>query len=135
MSKKIVFNPTEAQLARIYTLAQFGLPVRNIAESYGMGEDTFMRCRKENPALDKAIKEGMAAGNEAVAECLFTQMRNGNIAAGIFLAKIRLRMSERASALDGQGLQAAQKPEKINFTSMTPIEAARVYQQVMRGEK
>ena len=94
MSKKIVFNPTEAQLARIYTLAQFGLPIANMAQSYGMSEDTFSRIRKTNPALDKAIKDGMAAGNEAVAECLFTQMRNGNIAAGIFLAKIRLKMSE-----------------------------------------
>ena len=133
MSHKIVFNPTEADLARIYTLAQMGLPFPNIAESFGMSYETLNRLRKKIPALDKALTSGLAAGNEIIVGQLFKGVMEGNMTAIIFASKVRVRMSETQKVeLVGVANIAL---TKINFTSMTPIEAARVYQQIMKGEK
>lgn len=132
---KIIFNPTPEDLIRINTMAMTGLPVRHIAQSYGMCEETLMKLRRKNPDLDNAIKNGMESGNAILASQLWNGVREGNMTAIIFACKVRLRMSEKNELYYNTNSQTVSKPEKINFAAMSPVEAARVYQQVMKGEK
>ena len=128
------FYPKPDDFVRIRTMAEIGVPLANIARAYNMSDEALAGLRKKIPELEAAIREGQEAGNEFLCGQLWNGVREGNMTAIIFACKIRLRMSDKNNNYD-ESLPNAQKPDKISFKSMNAIEAARVYQQVMRGDK
>lgn len=129
----IKFEPTAADLKDIEEMAEQGLPIERIAAYYEMSEDVFSNFRKKNVKLRNAIKYGKARGDRFLCGQLWQGVRDGNMTSIIFASKVRLHMSERPANFN-QALQTNQKTDKINFKAMTPVEAARVYQKVMKGD-
>lgn len=120
-------------MIRIYTMAENGLPMTDMAKMVGMSTDRFEREVKRNPELGQAIIDGDAAGRNLISGQLMRGIRDGNTAMIIFAAKVRLRMREKGDSGDTKPLPDDKKPDKIDFSKMTPMEAARVYQQLMKG--
>ena len=126
------FNPSDEELIRINTMCMMGLPFPKLASHYGMTEEELMGCKKRNEKLRAAMEEGTRRGDEWLMGKLWKLADDQNTASIIFLAKVRLRMRERDRDENNTSLQTDKKTPKISFISMTPIEAARVYQQVMK---
>lgn len=124
-----LINPFD--MIRIYTMAENALPVRDMARLVGMGEKLFAKEIENNPELAQAIEDGKAAGNELISRQLMKGVREGNTAMVIFASKVRLNMRE-VPRDDDKGLPDGKKPDKIEFNKMTPTDAARVYQQLIK---
>lgn len=121
-------------LIRLYTMAENGLSHASMARAVGMGEQQFKTLVKNNPELAQALEDGKASGDDIIGSQLMRGIRQGNTAMIIFAAKVRLRMQESKDA-GQQALQDDKKQDKIDFTKMTPFEAARVYQQIIKGDE
>ena len=132
---KRTFKPSHDDLIRINTLAMMGLPMPRLAKHYGLTEGEFSGCMDRNPDLRKAVEDGASKGDGVLLSKVWEGIEAGNTAMIIFQSKVRLRMREQDRPGDGQPLPADKKQDKINFRGMTPIEAARVYQQIMKGDK
>ena len=133
-NKKVIIEETQYNLTRIYTLAEIGLPRKNIAQLYDCTEECFDALCKRQPVISKAWRDGHNAGNAFLIGQLFQGVRDGNMTAIIFACKVRLRLSEYEKVKGAEGLPVKDKPAKIDFKAMTPQDAARVYQQVMKGD-
>ena len=132
VTKKCTFKPTPEQLIRINTLCLMGLPLPKLAKFFGLTEAELDGCRKRDPELRHAMESGMRDGDERLMSGLWQQAEEGNTAVLIFLAKVRLRMRERDRDEQNGNLPPDKKQDKIVFKAMSPVEAARVYQQIMR---
>lgn len=130
---KAPFKPSDEELIRINTMCMMGLPVARLASHYGLTEEELLGCKKRNEKLRKAMEDGTRKGDEWLMGKLWKNADEGNTATLIFLGKVRLKMRERDRDEGFIPLQTDKKQDKIDFKSMTPTEAARVYQNVMKG--
>lgn len=129
------FVVTPEVLHRLRSLTANGIGKAEVAGCLGMCEKTLNKLIRKYPEMRMAISDGRYFGLQNATTRLRTLIDQDNPAAIMFYLKTRWLWRER----DKQGatdiLQTDKKPDKINFISMTPVEAARVYQQVMKGAK
>ena len=90
------FEPTEKDRATVETAAGLGLPHEDICHlvvnpTTGKG----IALQTLHNHFRKELDDGMAKAKLQIADNLFKQMRGGNVAAAIFLAKVRLGWSEK----------------------------------------
>jgi len=85
---------TEDDLAKIETLAGYGLTLAQIAGYLGVHYTTLNNYRKDNSDLNARIEKGLAKAAAAVTQSLHSQAKNGNVSAAIFWCKTRLGWSE-----------------------------------------
>lgn len=126
---------TPELVERVYTLTANGLSKTDVAGCLGVTEQTLNKLIKKHLSLRKALGDGRYFGLQNATTRLRALMDQGNAAAIMFYLKTRWLWRERDRPGESDSLQAAQKTSKIDFISMSPAEAARVYQQIMRGEK
>jgi hypothetical protein len=95
------FEPTDEQRQQVQAMAGMGMRhedicVLTINPTTGSGVST--------ATLHKHFKEELLAGGARakmqIAQSLFARMREGNVAANIFLAKVRLGWSEKVEIED-----------------------------------
>ena len=120
---------------RVYTLTANGLSKPDVAGCLSVTEKTLNKWIRKYPLLRKALVDGRYFGLQNATTRLRTLMDQGNAAAIMFYLKTRWLWRERDKPGEDNPLQKNKKADKIDFISMTPTEAARVYQQVMKDGK
>ena len=76
-------------LAVVERMAREGHAYVAIAKALRMHEQTFRRCRKDQPEVQRALDLGLAANEYELTDILMQQAREGNIVACLFLLKCR----------------------------------------------
>ena len=135
IEKSVEFILTKENVERIYQLTANGLSKPDVAGCFGVTEKTFNKWVKKHREVRQAIGDGRYFGLQNATTRLRAAMDNGSVPAVMFYLKTRWCWRERDRPGEDINSEDRQKLEKINFKSMSPTEAARVYQQVMKGEK
>ena len=107
--------PTDESRKQVETMAGLLLPHDDIAAILGISDETL---RKHYRA---ALGVGRAKGNLTITDRLHKKAKDGNIAALIFLAKVRMGWSEKIKV---ENTGADGEPLKV-YMSMTEEELAK----------
>lgn len=123
------FIPTENDIKEVEDLAGLGLTKYLIQNYFGHSGDVWLKTEKRCPELRKAFNKGQAKTISVVSKKLYDLIMAGNIQAITFYLKTRAGWSEKYNPeLD---CNIVDPTISINVTD--PIEAARIYQQIMKG--
>lgn len=123
------FNPDEKQIQEVEMLAGLGLTKYLIQNYFGYSSETWIKAEKRNPLLKKAFRKGQAKTIARVSGKLYDLILAGNITAIMFYLKTRAGWSERYDPeIDGN----VNEPS-ININVTDPIEASKIYQQIVKG--
>ena len=133
--KPAEFILTKENIERVYQLTANGLDKEQVAGCFGVCVETFNKWIRKHRELRTALGDGRYFGLQNATTHLRAAIDDGNVASVMFYLKTRWRWREERQGDQAVGLQTAQKPDKIVFTSLSPTEAARVYQQLMKGDK
>lgn len=83
----------EAQIAQVEALASV-LTKGQMADYFGICENTFREVEKRQPKVSEAYKKGKGKAIAGVASGLVSQARKGNVAAAIFYLKTQAGWKE-----------------------------------------
>lgn len=126
---------TIENLEKIRRFAEIGYPLERIGRLFGVSDTTFVRLRKRHPEIQAALDDGRSEGDAFILSQVWRQVRDGVTPMIIFVAKARMKMWDRPSDdAKKSTLPEGTKSSRIDFTSMSPQDAARVYQQLMKGD-
>ena len=124
------FIPTENDIKEVEMLAGLGLTKYLIQNYFGHSKDVWLKTEKRCPELRKAFNKGQAKTIGTVSKKLYEQILAGNLQAIIFYLKTRGGGSEKYNP--EQDCNITEPVISINVTD--PIEAAKIYQQIMKGD-
>lgn len=129
---KIIYTVTPEMVIKVKDLSGKGLTQEQIYRYYGWGRDTwFDRCKK-HPELRAAVLEGRSKTIAYVTSKLMELVAEKNLGAIIFYLKCRANFSELKPEKDHDPESDAPNVTVFNVTD--PIEAAKIYQQIMLRE-
>jgi hypothetical protein len=124
----------EKMLNDVYTLAGRGMTQEQIAQYFGLSNAGWYKYCKRHPALKDSVSKGQAQTLSYVCGKLFEMIKAGNVTATIFYLKTRGGFSEKAF----EASQLSKEPTakiKLSINTKDPIEAAKIYQEIMQGTK
>jgi predicted DNA-binding protein (UPF0251 family) len=120
---------TDENLKTIEILAGRGLTQTQIAGWFGVSKQTFANRMKEFTEIRRAMNRGKSVQIAHVAGKLIEQINAGSTSATIFFLKTQ------AGWKDGtQIVPETREPINLNISTSDPNEAARIYQDIMRGK-
>ena len=124
------FNPTADDIKEVELLAGLGLTKYLIQNYFEVSNEIWAKAERREPGLRKAFKRGQARTIGEVSKKLYEQIMAGNLQAIMFYLKTRAGWSEKYNPeLD---CNISEPVISINVTD--PIEAAKIYQQIMKGD-
>lgn len=137
MAKKgrTAFVVTDDVIENVKILSGRGLTQMQIHEWYGIGHTAWYAAIKKNPALKAALRTGKARAISLAVGKLFEQVLRGNVRAIEFYLKTQGRESGFGDYIVTENIDGGSKTSstELPLHVTDPIEAARVYQQVMTG--
>jgi len=123
------FIPDEDKIKEVEMLAGLGLTKYLIQNYFGVSADVWLKAEKREPALRVAFNQGQAKTIARVSRKLYDRIMAGDIKAIMFYLKTRAGWSEKYNpALDRNVIEPI-----ISINATDPIEAAKIYQQIMKG--
>ena len=123
------FMPNEEEIKEVSMLAGLGLTKYLIQNYFGHSKDVWSKAEKRTPELKKAFNRGQAQTIARVSGKLYDLIMAGNIQAIMFYLRTRAGWSEKYNPeLDCNVTEPA-----ISISVTDPIEAAKIYQQIMKG--
>jgi hypothetical protein len=123
------FLPDENDIKEVKILAGLGLTKYLIQNYFGHSKDVWLKAEKRTPDLRKAFNRGQAETIARVSNKLYDLIMAGNIQAIMFYLRTRAGWSEKYNPeLDCNVTEPA-----ISINVTDPIEAAKIYQQIMKG--
>lgn len=129
-TKELKFDPTPMDIETVELLAGHGLTKYLICGYFGVCKETFAKAERRNPELKMAFKRGQAKTIDKVAGILMKSIERGCIDSAKFYLRTRGGWSEK---YDPNRDETVNEPYvSINVTD--PNEAAKIYQQIMKGE-
>lgn len=128
--KRAVVTPE--MIAEVKRLAGLGLTNVQLGGLYGMSDETWVQRVKEHPELAEAVRLGKSETLGKVTGKLMEAIERGNLAAIIFFLKTQGRWRETDHAGDNGSGDKPPFPA-ITLTVNDPVEAAKIYQQIMIG--
>lgn len=123
------FMPTDDDIKEVYMLAGLGLTKYLIQNYFGHSKDVWLKAEKRTPELKKAFFRGQAKTIARVSGKLHVLIEQGNLQAMIFYLRTRAGWSEKYNP--EVDCNVSEPSIAINVTD--PIEAAKIYQQIMKG--
>jgi hypothetical protein len=121
---------TQEMLDEVKVLAGRGLTNEQVSWYYGVSTGCWYATIKRHPKLASAFHEGKAKTISMVSGKLIEAIRKGNISAMIFYLKTQARWSDTSMpAVNG----VDNSPPALTISVSDPVEAARIYQQIMIG--
>jgi hypothetical protein len=114
-------------LEEVSKLSGLGLTQQQIFNYYGIQKDTWYACLKKYPELKKAVLKGKSQILTLIASKLVKKALEGDMRA-IVLYLDKFWEKEREDYMGN-----VQEVVKIKLNTSDPIEAAKVYQQIMKG--
>lgn len=124
---------TAELLANIKKLGGLGLTKQQICNYYGYSLTGWDAKTAKHPEIDTAMKQGRSEKISIASGKLWEAIERGNLSAIIFFLKTQARWSENSPPPDGDGDQGKPAFPAITLTVSDPVEAARIYQQIMIG--
>lgn len=131
--RKISLVLNDEIIKEIEKLAGNGLTQKQIANYYGIGTTTWHKMKKKNAELNIACKKGKAATIAEVTGKLMQQIKMGNLTAIIFYLKTQAGWKEKNSLSIDSSVKS--KKNLIKIETDDPIEASKIYQQIMTGSQ
>jgi hypothetical protein len=111
-------------------LAGHGLTTDQLAYYFKLKPITLHRMIARDPVLKEAIKNGKSVVIAEIAGLLVQKAREGNVSAMVFYLKTQARWNE----FNNSDNPPPDKPKiSYSITTTDPVEAARIYQQIMTG--
>lgn len=123
------FMPGQEQIDEVEVLAGAGLTKYLIQNYFEVSADVWTKAERREPTLRKAFLRGQARTIARVSSRLFEQIEAGNLQAIMFYLKTRAGWSEKYNP--EADCNVTDPTISINVTD--PIEAAKIYQQIMKG--
>ena len=120
-------------LKEIEMLAGNGLTQQQISGYYGITTVTWYKLKRKHFTLDQSFKKGKSTTIAAVSGKLMQQIRLGNLTAIMFYLKTQAGWSEKNSLLLDSKVKS--KKTLLKIETDDPIEAAKIYQQIMTGSQ
>ena len=99
---------TRSEIKKVETLSAV-LTVAQLADYFGISENTFREVRVRQPEVSEAYKKGRSKAIAGVASNLVNQAQKGNVAAAIFYLKTQAGWRE----VDEQAAAEASKPQPV----------------------
>lgn len=130
--KDFVFKVDDQKLDEIAILAGKGLTINQICAYYGITYTTWLKRTYEHPELKLAFKMGKVKMISSVSGELIKRIKGGNVPATIFYLKTQAGWKETSDVDIDPDDEIAKKDLKIDTND--PIEAAKIYQQIMLGD-
>jgi hypothetical protein len=123
------FLPDEEIFQEVELLAGLGLTKYLIQNYFEVSHDVWEKTERRTPELRKAFLRGQARTISKVSKKLFERIESGDLDAIKFYLRTRAGWSDK---YDPQADCNVTEPTiSINVTD--PIEAAKIYQQIMKG--
>lgn len=123
-------NVDKNMLEEVKILSGRGLTNEQLYCYYGVSGHCWYDTIQRHPELGEAFKEGKAKTIAMVAGELMKAIRNGNVSAIIFYLKTQARWSDPDII---KPTDAEISKTRYSITTTDPVEAARIYQQIMTG--
>ena len=123
----------EALLAHVHKLGGLGLTRMQIAHYYGHTVDQWDDKLKKHPELDIAMREGKSSKIETASGYLWEWIEKKDKASIMFFLKTQGGWREAAPIVEDGEKDSKPVFPAITLTVNDPIEAAKIYQQIMIG--
>lgn len=130
---KFKFNVTPEIIKEVEILSGRGLTQEQTYQYYGISKDCWYDSVKRHPDLGVAFKKGKAKTISLVSGRLMKLIEQNNLSAIIFYLKTQGRWSEQLVFDEDDGTCSKPAFPAITLTVNDPIEAAKIYQQIMIG--
>lgn len=120
-------------VAEVRRLGGLGLTLTQIHQFFGLTYDVWLGKCKKYPEIEINMLEGKAEKIGIASGKLWEHIEKGNLSAIIFFLKTqaRWRETDNITIPEGEGGKGAFPP--ITLTVNDPVEAAKIYQQIMIG--
>lgn len=127
------FIVTDEMLEEITKLSSCGLNQKQIRNYYGISQTSWQRKRLKCPELLVSYNQGKSKGIAFASAKLMELIKKGNFQAIKFFLETVGEFNE-APDFEEEGQEEVKKPKSALTISVTdPIEAAKIYQEIMRG--
>lgn len=123
------FLPTDENIKEVESLAGLGLTKYLIQNYFGHSQEIWLKAEVRTPALKKAFLKGQSQSIARVSGKLYDKILSGSLPAIIFYLKTRAGWSEKYNP----EIDANVSEPIININVSDPIEASKIYQQIMKG--
>jgi len=124
--KKLEITPDI--LIEVEGLVKAGMSNKQLAEYYGVSEDTWYRYKADNEELDHVVRTAKMRTTSIIASRLVQLCLEDNVPSIIFYLKTQGRWTEAKEIED----DTQNKPiEKTVIKVTDPIEAAKIYEEFM----
>lgn len=122
---------TKPIIEEIRRLAGVGMTKTQIHYYYGRTPDEWATVEKQNPNIEQAMREGKSMMGYRVMNKLYAHIEKGSLSAMFFYLKTQFKWSELT--VDGKNHDGAAAQPTLSLTINDPVEAAKIYQQIMTG--
>lgn len=119
-------------LKKVADVAGHGLTVPQTAAYFGISIGDWLTYCKESPAIDKAMQMGKAHQIYLCASKLLEHVEKGSLSATMFYLRTQANFNELAGS-KLEGLPSPEDSSKLPELVKDPIEASKIYQQIMTG--
>jgi hypothetical protein len=122
-------------LLTVERAASIGCPVEDIAALLGVSRATLYNHMERDPAVAEAIERGRGTGRASLRRLQWDKAQTGDTSMLIWLGKVMCGQRETSVvAMTGPNGGPVQS-ERVIIPTNDPIEAARVYQKFMSGDR
>ena len=129
------FEITDEVLEEIQRLSSQGMNQGQIYKYFGVSEATWTRKRKKCPELLVAYNKGKSHGVDKASKVLMELIELRHFPATKFYLETVGEFTT-APNFEENGEDSEKKPKSaLSITVTDPIEAAKIYQEIMRGTK
>lgn len=129
------FEVTDEVLDEIEKLSRQGLNQGQIHNYFGISEATWLRKRKKCPELITAYNKGKSKGVEFATSKLMEMIELRHFPATKFYLETVGGFNVIPSPLENPDDPEKKPKSALTITVTDPIEAAKIYQEIMKGTK
>jgi hypothetical protein len=127
----LIAKITPETLECVEYLSGLGLTQTQIHDFFGIGNNAWYERKKDYPELEIAFARGKAQTIGRVSGKLMEKIESGDLGAIIFYLKTQARWRDGGMGGSDEG---GDKPiSALTITVNDPVEAAKIYQQIMIG--
>lgn len=130
VTNKRKIEVTPEFLAEVGQLSGQGFTNENLAYFYGVAVGTWCEYKKNYPEIEEAIKYGKIKCLEIATSVMWEGVKAKDKAWTMFYLKTQWKFSEHAT-MDIKKEEVEKSITELKITTTDPIEASRIYQQIM----
>jgi hypothetical protein len=125
------FEVTEDVIKKAAELARNKATMVQMAEYFGMKKTCWHKHCSQNEELANAIKKARVIKYEWVVSKLYQKIEEGDTTAIIFYLKTQAKWSDKVD----NKIEIGEGDDKVAITSKDPVEAAKMYKEIMESGK